>query len=177
MPQQIALRANYAFKRTAELALGSNQVFAPQPLNAALAIKGKTVARQMSRTVVTLAYALIIATVPLGCGGSQSDNRSAALMQLPEGKLAALDANSPNITESMVQPYRSVLDALQQKCSEARDRIGDFSVVGVGKLREKGTNMTIRDFLLMMGNTIPPNAPPGSIKCAEIASAIVVLYK
>ena len=32
------LKANYAFKRTAELALGSNQVFAPQPLNAALAL-------------------------------------------------------------------------------------------------------------------------------------------
>ena len=30
--------SNYAFKRTAELALGSNQVFAPQPLNAALDI-------------------------------------------------------------------------------------------------------------------------------------------
>ena len=29
---------NYAFKRTAELALGSNQVFAPQPLNAALGV-------------------------------------------------------------------------------------------------------------------------------------------
>ena len=32
------LGPNYAFKRTAELALGSNQVFAPQPLNAALEI-------------------------------------------------------------------------------------------------------------------------------------------
>ena len=29
-------KSNYAFKRTAEQALGSNQVFAPQPLNAAL---------------------------------------------------------------------------------------------------------------------------------------------
>ena len=28
--------SNYAFKRTAELAIGSNQPFAPQPLNAAL---------------------------------------------------------------------------------------------------------------------------------------------
>ena len=33
--------SNYAFKRTAELALGSNQVFAPQPLNAALDPKRK----------------------------------------------------------------------------------------------------------------------------------------
>jgi len=32
----MALKANYAFKRTAELALGPKQVFAPQPLNAAL---------------------------------------------------------------------------------------------------------------------------------------------
>gem|GEM_PF-725039 len=31
-------KSNYAFKRTAELALGSNQPFAPQPLNAALGV-------------------------------------------------------------------------------------------------------------------------------------------
>ena len=32
-------KSNYAFKRTAELALGSNQVFAQQPLNAALGVQ------------------------------------------------------------------------------------------------------------------------------------------
>ena len=33
-------KSNYAFKRTADLALRSNQPFAPQPLNAALALIG-----------------------------------------------------------------------------------------------------------------------------------------
>ena len=55
-------KPNYAFKRTAELALGSNQVFAPQPLNAALAFITST--SHMRK--ILLAF---VCLVLLGCSG------------------------------------------------------------------------------------------------------------
>jgi hypothetical protein len=139
--------------------------------------KGKTMARHIAKAVVALTYALLVVSLLSGCGRTDTDKMESALTQLPEGKLAALDAGSLNINEAMVNPYRMLLDSLKRKCSEPRNRIGDFAVAGIRMLRDKGKVVTIRSFLMLMDNHIPQNVPAGTMKCAEIASAVVVLHE
>jgi len=124
---------------------------------------------------VTTLFALLASLT--GCSDdktvSAQTELAAALTRLPEGKLAAIDSGTINVTEAMVSPYKLALDSLQGRCSEPRDRLGDFAVVGVEELNKKAVSITILRFLEMMVDSIPPEV--GRLRCAEIAASLVVL--
>jgi hypothetical protein len=124
---------------------------------------------------VSAALGALLAVLVQGCGEQQQNPEAARLTQLPEGKLAAIDSGTRNVTEAMVRPYAIALDSLQARCVEPRDRIGDFAVVGVEQLSAVGKKLSIGSFLEMMNGSIPEEAAKDQIKCSEIAAALVVL--
>jgi hypothetical protein len=92
----------------------------------------------------------------------------------PEAKLASLDAHTTTIPESTVRTYGSVLDQLDPKCTEDRERIGDIATKGVELLQgRKGVKMSYLKFLQAMNDSIPPGTESLNLKCAEIASILV----
>lgn len=129
---------------------------------------------RVSKLTVFVA-SVAISSMLLGCGQQGESAEAARLLQTPEGKLAAIDTGTRNVSESMVQPYRSSLDNLQRQCMESRDRISDFSVVGVENLTKVGNRVTLLQFLNMMEGALPDELGTTRLSCAEIAAALVVL--
>jgi hypothetical protein len=111
----------------------------------------------------------ILAGCSDGTAGMEVTNSSP-----PEAKLAAIDLGTRRVPPDTIATYASVLDRLQGKCTEPRDRIGDFAVVGVDQLKEeKGMEVTIYRFLRMMDDSVPSSTD--KLKCIEIAAALVTL--
>ena len=73
----------------------------------------------------------------------------------PEAKLAALDAQSKTVQHSAIREYTRLLDGLDRKCKEDRDRIGDITVKGVQLLAQKNVAMTHKQFLQAMNDSMP----------------------
>ena len=93
----------------------------------------------------------------------------------PEAKLAAIDTQSPTVSQALVNVYATLLDRLDQKCPEDRSFIGDIAVKGVQLLEsEKDVKMTLLQFLAAMDKSIPAEAA-GQVRCTEIAAALVTM--
>jgi hypothetical protein len=69
-------------------------------------------------TIRVCVVAVFIAVSP----GSQTVTVTDA--SAPEAKLAALDAHSKTVQQSVIREYARLLDDLDRKCREDRDRIG-----------------------------------------------------
>jgi hypothetical protein len=93
----------------------------------------------------------------------------------PEAKLAALDAHSKTVQQSAIGEYARLLDGLDRKCKEDRDRIRDISVKGVELLAEKNVAMTHKKFLQAMNDSMPPGSETRNLGCAEIAAFLVTM--
>lgn len=92
-----------------------------------------------------------------------------------EAKLAALDTRSNTVQSSIVRQYAQLLDHLALKCRENRQQIADFSSKGVELLGNKRVTISHFGFLQSMKASIPDDAPPGILSCAEVAAALVTL--
>jgi hypothetical protein len=93
----------------------------------------------------------------------------------PEAKLAALDAHSKTVQHSAIREYARLLDDLDRKCKEDRDRIGDVAVKGVQLLAEKNIAMTHKMFLQSMNDSMPKGSETRNLGCAEIAAFLVTM--
>jgi hypothetical protein len=93
----------------------------------------------------------------------------------PEAKLAALDAHSKTVQQSAIREYARLLDDLDRKCKENRDRIGDVTVKGVQLLAEKNVAMTHKMFLQSMSDSMPKGSETLNLGCAEIAAFLVTM--
>jgi hypothetical protein len=93
----------------------------------------------------------------------------------PEAKLAALDAHSKTVQQSAIGEYARLLDGLDRKCKEHRERIGDIAVKGVQLLAEKRVAMTHRQFLQAMKDSMPKGSDTLNLGCAEIAAFLVTM--
>jgi hypothetical protein len=93
----------------------------------------------------------------------------------PEAKLAALDAHSKTVQQSAIGEYAHLLDGLDRKCKEDRDRIGDVAVKGVQLLAEKKVAMTHKQFLQAMNDSMPKGSEALNLGCAEIAAFLVTM--
>ena len=94
---------------------------------------------------------------------------------VPEAKLAALDANSKTVQQSAIGEYARLLDGLDRKCKEDRERIGDIAVKGVQLLAKKKVAMTHRQFLQAMTDSMPKGSETLNLGCAEIAAFLVTM--
>jgi hypothetical protein len=93
----------------------------------------------------------------------------------PEAKLAALDAHSKTVQQSAIGEYARLLDGLDRKCKEDRERIGNIAVKGVQLLAEKRVAMTHRQFLQAMKDSMPKGSDTLNLGCAEIAAFLVTM--
>ena len=93
----------------------------------------------------------------------------------PEARLAALDAHSKTVQQSAIGEYAHLLDGLDRKCKEDRDRIGDVAVKGVQLLAEKKVAMTHKKFLQAMNDSMPKGSEALNLGCAEIAAFLVTM--
>ena len=93
----------------------------------------------------------------------------------PEAKLAALDAQSKTVQHSAIREYTRLLDGLDRKCKEDRDRIGDITVKGVQLLAQKNVAMTHKQFLQAMNDSMPKGSETLNLGCAEIAAFLVTM--
>jgi hypothetical protein len=93
----------------------------------------------------------------------------------PEAKLAALDAHSKTVHQSAIGEYARLLDGLDRKCKEDRDRIRDITVKGVQLLAEKKVAMTHKTFLQAMNDSMPEGSETRNLGCAEIAAFLVTM--
>jgi hypothetical protein len=108
-----------------------------------------------------------------GCGSDSSGMSRVSDASPSEAKLAALDARSAVVHDTTVAAYGHLLDRLSNKCVEARERIGDFAVVGTQHLKEgKNVTLSIRRFLEVMNESIPAEAATLQLKCAEVAAVL-----
>jgi len=89
--------------------------------------------------------------------------------------LAALDAHSKTVQQSAIREYARLLDDLDSKCRENRDRIGDVAVKGVQLLAEKNVAMTHKKFLQSMIASMPKGSETLDLGCAEIAAFLVTM--
>ena len=93
----------------------------------------------------------------------------------PEAKLAALDAHSKTVQHNAIGEYTRLLDGLDRKCKEDRDRIGDITVKGVQLLAQKKVAMTHKQFLQAMNDSMPKGSDTLNLGCAEIAAFLVTM--
>ena len=93
----------------------------------------------------------------------------------PEAKLAALDAHSKTVQQGAIGEYARLLDGLDRKCKEDRERIGDIAVKGVQLLAKKKVAMTHRQFLQAMTDSMPKGSETLNLGCAEIAAFLVTM--
>lgn len=131
--------------------------------------------QQQTGPVCAWIAGLISTLVLVGpCRGQPS--QASEMTRLPEGKVAAIDSGTRNVSEAMVRPYRASLDSLQLRCTEPRERIGDIAFTGANLLRsQKSVHVSILRFLQMMEGSIPRVSSTERVKCAEIAAALVAL--
>jgi hypothetical protein len=94
---------------------------------------------------------------------------------VPEAKLAALDAHSKTVQQGAIGEYARLLDGLDRKCKEDRERIGDIAVKGVQLLAKKKVAMTHRQFLQAMTDSMPKGSETLNLGCAEIAAFLVTM--
>ena len=132
-------------------------------------------AQQQTRPVYAWIAGLISTLVLVGpCKGQPT--QASEVTRLPEGKLAAIDSGTRSVSGAMVRPYTVSLDSLQLRCTETRERIGDFAFTGANLLRsQKSVHVSILRFLQMMEGSIPRVSSTERVKCAEIAAALVAL--
>lgn len=105
------------------------------------------------------AWGVAMVVLVSACGGKDSIER----------QLAAADGSSST------GDYRAVLDSLDGKCREGRQRIGDLGVRGAAALRrERGTTITALGYLQLMDRAIPAGARDQSCEEAAIAVAFLV---
>jgi hypothetical protein len=64
------------------------------------------------------------ATLLGGCGGSSASKYSTSS---PESELAQIDLKTPLPTDAQVAPYATVLDQLQQDCTNPRRELADYA--------------------------------------------------
>jgi hypothetical protein len=95
----------------------------------------------------------------------------------PDAKLAALDAQSKTVQQSAIREYGRLLDALDRRCRENRDRIGDVAVKGVQLLAEKRIAITHKKFLQLMNDSMPEGPATQNLGCAEIAAFLVTMIE
>jgi hypothetical protein len=93
----------------------------------------------------------------------------------PEAKLAALDAHSTTVQQSAIREYARLLDDLDRKCKENRDRIGEVVIKGVQLLAEKNVAMTHKQFLQSLNDSMPKGSETRNLGCAEIAAFLVTM--
>ena len=93
----------------------------------------------------------------------------------PEAKLAALDAHSKTVQQSEIREYARLLDDLDRKCRENRQRIGDVAVKSVQLLAAKNVAMTHKKFLQAMIASTPKGSETLDLGCAEIAAFLVTM--
>jgi len=96
---------------------------------------------------------------------------------VPEAKLAALDAHSKTVQQGAIGEYARLLDGLDRKCKEDRERIGDIAVKGVQLLAKKKVAMTHRQFLQAMTDSMPKGSETLNLGCAEIAAFLVTMIE
>lgn len=94
-----------------------------------------------------------------------------------EEKLAAIDAGSPMVPESLIAEYVAVLDRLEPKCKQPREEVAGFALTGVNLLKkDKGIEMPVLRMLQSMDSAISPKALEGlgPMDCASIMALISV---
>ena len=121
------------------------------------------------RTIGVFVVAIFLAASPAAQTVTVTDASA------PEAKLAALDAHSKTVQQNAIGEYARLLDGLDRKCREDRDRMGDIAVKGVQLLAEKKVAMTHKKFLQAMNDSMPKGSETLNLGCAEIAAFLVTM--
>jgi hypothetical protein len=88
-------------------------------------------------------------------------------------KLAAIDHGDDSVPRPDLAPYSETMDRLLGKCPEPEERIGDFAVVGVKELAQKGVRMSHLEFIQGMDESMPSDTKTKlGVKCAEVAAIL-----
>lgn len=108
-------------------------------------------------------------------GGAASDERRApASEQTIEHKLAIVDSGDPvNAGDPVVSDYGRVLDDLQTKCSDSRERLADYALTTEERLLDRG----IEESALVILRSVNRSLPDGSVgqPCAEVFATYLTL--
>ncbi len=110
----------------------------------------------------------ITATPPAEEGTPVSESLEYKLAVVNEGGFVAED-------DPLVGRFKSVLDNLQPKCTESRQKIADMGVKAQQLLQNKGVDLSLLRVMQAANDSIPPGF--GTQPCADIFAALVTLTK
>jgi hypothetical protein len=82
--------------------------------------------RRIPRAVVR-GFSLGVVVVLVGGCGSSSRSSASYAPSSSEYLLAVIDLNKPTATDPQVKPYATVLDSLQQDCTNPRVQLADYA--------------------------------------------------
>lgn len=121
---------------------------------------------------VAVAVALVVTATMVGaCAGG---NGGGASTESVEYKLAVIDRGGNLDTDDpLVGQFRSVLDALVEKCSDSRQRIADMGVTAQGLLQDKGVDVGLIRVMQDVDRSIPSGL--GEQPCADVFASYVTL--
>ena len=94
-----------------------------------------------------------------------------------EAKLAAIDARSKVVQQSVIRQYARLLDSVDRKCKENRTQLGDITAKGVELLAEKKVKMTHLKFLQSMNDSMPEGAETLNLSCVEIGALLATMIE
>jgi len=130
--------------------------------------------RSSARWVVWLGV-IVLAMVPRASAGHARE-AAAALAQEPyEYKLAVIQLGSAVDDDApLVAEFAQVLNGLEAKCSESRERLANMGVRADEILRAEGINEPLIDVFESWRLEIPEAAAAGEVaRCAPVLSAYI----
>jgi hypothetical protein len=110
----------------------------------------------------------VVLGVLAGSGCGDVANESSFSDSDAAWKLAVIDRGSADgVRDAQVHPYDNVLHALDPKCRETRDQLGDMAVAARNLLREKGSDRSVLDVLEGVDRA---SSARRDVPCADVAA-------
>jgi len=131
------------------------------------------------RLLLPLSVSVLLALgVTVACGddsgGGGGGGGNGASTESVEYKLAVVNEGGfVDTDDPLVGQFKSALDALEEKCTEGRQKIGDMAVAAQGLLEDKGIPLSLIRIMQDVNRSTPSGL--GEQPCADIFAVYVTL--